>query len=172
MSRNYQTAFRILALIWITLIWTVSGVAQVGVAGTLQPNGDVGFVTSPSNSIVFGVGCSSLGPDCQGSIFQMDGFVNVPNYDFGNGSGASWQLTNGAPTGIGYTFTSFQPIADQLLLTYSFVNNTSQNLPGFQFLYYADPDIGSNFADEWATVTGLPGFGLTSYQVGDPSLSS
>src|ERR1700676_2897220 len=129
MSRRYHSAFRILGLIGASLIWTVNGLAQVVVTGTLQPNGDVGFVNSPSNAIVFGVGCSSGGPNCQGSIFQMDGFVNVPNYDFGNGSGASWQLTNGAPAGVGYSFISSQPTGDQLLLTYSFVNNTNQNLP-------------------------------------------
>ena len=59
-----------------------------------------------------------------------------------------------------------------MLLTYTFINNTAQALTNFQFLYYADPDIGPDFTDEWATVTGSPGFGLTSYQVGDPTFSS
>jgi hypothetical protein len=164
MSIAYRSAFRTLGLIGSTLLWTTSGMAQVVVTGSLQPNGDVGFVTSPNNSIAFG---------SQGSIYQMDGFVNVPNYDFGNGSGVSYQLTNGAPPGIGYNFSYSQPPANQnqLLLTYYFANNTGQNLSGFQFIYYADPDIGPIFTDEFATVVGSPS-GAASFQVGDPSTST
>ena len=162
MSFEYPSAFRMLGLIGSTLIWTASAMAQVVVTGSLQPNGDVGFVTSPNNSITFG---------SQGSIYQMDGFVNVPGYNFGNGSGVSYQLTNGAPPAIGYNFNSSQPNANQLLLTYYFANNTGQSLSGFQFIYYADPDIGSNFTDEFATVAGSPS-GTASFQVGDPSMST
>src|SRR5260370_27783348 len=123
MSQRYQSAFGILALFW------GAGAARANmiVTGPLQPNGDVGFVSSQSNSIVFGIGCPS-GSNCQGSIYQMDGFVNVPDYDFGDGPGMSHQLTNGAPAGIGYTFNASQPTADQLLLTYTFINNTAQAL--------------------------------------------
>jgi hypothetical protein len=43
-------------------------------------------------------------------------------------------------------------------------------------MYFVDPDIGSNndlsYLNEWATAAGTSGFGLTTYQVGDPQNSS
>jgi hypothetical protein len=176
MSRRYHSAFRILGLIGASLIWTVNGLAQVVVSGSFGPNGDVGFANSPMGCVT-GPPCPTItfGADSQGLIYQMDGFVNASNTDWSGPStpsGTSRQLTDGPPTGVGYTFTAVQPTTHQLLLTYQFVNNTAQTLTNFQFMYYADPDIGSNFADEWATVAGSPGFGLTSYQVSDPTFSS
>jgi hypothetical protein len=127
--------------------------ASIVVTGNFGPNGDIGFVTSPAGlSISFG--------DGNGSLYQMDGFVN------------GQQLGNGAPAGLIYTFSAAQPTADQLLLSYSFVNNSGSSMPGFQFLFFADPDIGPDFADEWANAAGTPGHGLTGYQIGDPQLSS
>jgi hypothetical protein len=164
-----RSSFRILALIGITLVAR----ADMIVNGSIGPNGDVGF-TSASN-FVFGMGCSIPGPDCQGLIFQMDGFINAQSLDWSGPStpsGTSRQLTDGPPPGVGYSLNASQPTADQLLLTYTFINNTAEALTNFQFMYFADPDIGPNFTDEWATVAGSPGFGLTSYQVGDPTFSS
>jgi len=164
MSQRYQKAFGILALILTT------GVARANmiVSGSFGPNGDVGFVNSPPGlSITFG-------PGSQGLIYQMDGFVYADGMTWNgpSNSGPSRQLTDGPPPGLGYTFNASQPTAHQLLLTYTFINNTGQNLAGFQFLDYADPDIGLDFTDEWATVSGSFGSGLTSYQVGDPTFSS
>ena len=162
---SYQTAFRILALIVTPLVAR----ADVVVSGSFGPNGDVGFVNSPPGlSITFG-------PDNMGSIFQMDGFVNSTNHDWSGGpfgsdpGGTSGQLTDGPPAGIGYTFNNTQPTAHQLLLTYTF-HNTGPDAQGFQFMYYVDPDNLSG--NEWATSAGTSGFGLTTYQVGDPQSSS
>jgi hypothetical protein len=163
------SSFRILALIGTALVAR----ADMVVNGSIGPNGDVGF-TGASN-FVFGTGCSSSGPNCQGLIYQMDGFINAQNMNWSgpsDPSGSSRQLTDGPPAGIGYTFNASQPTADQLLLTYTFINNTAQSLTNFQFMYYADPDIGPNFTDEWATVTGSTGFGLTNFQVDDPTYGS
>jgi hypothetical protein len=167
MSRNNKTAFQILAFIGIILIWAAGGVARadVVVSGSFGPNGDVGFVHSPPGlSITFG-------PDNQGLIYQMDGFVNASNINWSGGisgsdpSGTSGQLTDGPPPGIGYTFSASQPTVHQLLLTYTF-HNTGPDAQGFQFLYYVDPDTLTG--NDWATSAGTPGFGLTTYQVGDP----
>ena len=165
MAKSCQTAFGLLAV-----IWSAGGVAQANilVSGSFGANGDVGFVNSPpSLSIAFG-------PGSQGSIYQLDGFVYAPGMSWNgpDSSGPSRELTDGPPSGLGYAFSASQPTVHQLLLTYTFINNTGQSLTGFQFLGYADPDIGSNFTDEWATVTGSLGFGLTSFQVGDPTLST
>lgn len=171
MSRKYQSAFRILGLIGIILIWAAGGVARadVVVSGSFGPNGDVCFSSStPCPTITFG-------PDSQGLIYQMDGFVNAANTNWSGPStpgGTSRQLTDGPPTGLGYTFTAVQPTTHQLLLTYQFVNSTGQNLSGFQFIYYADPDIGAIFTDESATVAGSPVVGSTSFQVSDASFGS
>jgi hypothetical protein len=108
----------------------------------------------------------------------MDGFVYAPgqNWNGIDSGGPSRELTDDAPAGVGYTFTQFQPTIHQLLLTYYFVNNTGQDLPGFQFMHYVDPDIGSgidsSYLSEWATSAGASGFGLTAYQVGDPQFST
>jgi hypothetical protein len=143
--------------------------ADIVVNGSFGPNGDVGFVTSPpSLGITFGAAG-------QGSIFQMDGFVNATGHDFGGGSGVSADLANGSPTGLAYSFSASQPTAAQLLLSYSFTNTSGTALSGLQFLYFVDPDIGANFADETATTHGSIGTGfpnVTSFQVGDPSLST
>ena len=110
--------------------------ADIVVQGSFGPNGDVGFVNSPpSLSITFG-------GDGQGQIAQMDGFINVAGQDLnnsGSGFGTSAQLTYGPPPGLAYTFSASQPTADQLLLTYQFVNNTGSSLSGFQFIPYVNP---------------------------------
>ena len=55
--------------------------------------------------------------------------------------------------GLSYSFSSSQPTADQLLLTYQFANISGAALPGFQFLQYTDPDVGSGLGES-ATVNG------------------
>jgi len=143
--------------------------ADVVVSGSFGPNGDVGFVHSPPGlSITFG-------NDNMGSIFQMDGFVNASNINWSGGvtgsdpNGTSGQLTDGPPAGIGYNFMATQPTVHELLLNYTF-HNTGPDAQGFQFMYYVDPDTG--LGNEWATSAGTAGFGLTTYQVGDPQSSS
>ena len=146
--------------------------ADIIVTGSFGPNGDVGFVNSPPTlAISFG---------SQGSIYQLDGFVNVAGQNLNNdgtGFGTSADLSYGAPTGVNYTFSAAQPTANQLLLTYQFQNNSGAVLPGFQFLSFVDGDIGPNYADESAIQTGITGSGgvgggATSFQIGDPSLST
>jgi hypothetical protein len=159
---SYQSAFRILALIGTTLVAR----ANVVVTGSFGPNGDVCMnSTSPCPSITFG-------PDNMGSIFQMDGFVNASNINWGGSgsdtSGTSRELVDGPPPGVSLTFTDTQPTANQLLLIYTF-HNTGPDAQGFQFMYYVDPDTLTG--NDWATAAGTSGFGLTTYQVGDPSLS-
>ncbi len=151
-----------------------AGRAQIVVSGAFGPNGDVGFVNSPPDLSI------SFGSDGEGSIYQMDAFVNVAGQNLnntGSGFGTSADLSYGSPAGLAYSFSAAQPTADQLVLTYSFVNNTGASLPGFQFLAFVDPDIGPNYADEWATVAGSPGPGGAnpnpeSFQVGDPTYST
>ncbi len=164
MLHGWRTAF----LVTIATLGAFEPLVARGdivVNGSFGPNGDIGFVTSPPDlNVTFG--------DGQGSIYQMDGFVNVPGKDFGSGPGQSADLANGAPTGLSYTFNATQPTTQQLLLSYTFVNNSGAALPGFQFLYFVDPDIGA-FDDESAKVNGSLGLpSPTSYQVGDPSISS
>jgi hypothetical protein len=172
---RYQTAFRILALFGTTLVAR----ADMFVNGAIGTNGDVGFANSPSCS----PNCLTFGPDSQGWVYQMDGFL----FAFGqtwNGvdsPGPSRELTDGPPTGIDYSFSDTQPNPHQLLLTYTFVNNTGSVKQGFQFMYFVDPDTGFNpnindgsdtsHLHEWATAAGTAGFGLSTYQVGDPSES-
>lgn len=160
----------ILAAAGLSCALAAAGHASIIVSGNFDASGDVGFVNSPPNlSVTFG--------DGQGSIYQLDGFVNVAGQDYNNdgtGFGTSADLSYGSPPGVAYTFNATQPDADQLLLSYRFVNNTGSVLPGFQFLFFADPDIGPNFADESATVAGAPtpagpGPGPQSYEIGDPS---
>src|ERR1700732_596358 len=123
-----RSSFRILALIGTTLVAR----ADMFVGGSFGPNGDVGFGNSPPGlSITFGT-------SGQGSIYQMDGFVYAANQTWNglDSGGPSRDLTDGAPSGVGYTFNPSQPATHQLLLTYQFVNNTGQDLPGFQFTYF------------------------------------
>jgi hypothetical protein len=164
MLQGYQTALGISALI----LAAGASRADIIVSGSFGPNGDVGFVNSPpSLSIAFG-------PGSQGSIYQMDGFAYADGMTWNglDSGGPSRELTDGTPPGIAYSFNASQPTVDQLLLTYTFINNSAQALTNFQFMYFADPDIGSTYTDEWATVAGSLGFGLTGYQVGDPGLST
>lgn len=163
MSQVYKTAFRIMALIGATL----GARADVVVTGSFGPNGDVGFANSPPGLSI------SFGPDSQGSIFQMDGFINSSSINWGgtgsDPSGTARELTDGPPAGVSYTFADTQPTSRQLLLTYTF-HNTGPDAQGFQFMFYADPDTLSG--NDWAAAAGSSGFGLTTYQVGDPSSSS
>ncbi len=147
--------------------------AGIVVSGSFGPNGDVGFVNSPPDlSITFG-------SDGQGMIAQMDGFINVAGQNLnnsGSGFGTSAQLTYGPPAGLAYTFSASQPTADQLLLTYQFVNNTGSSLSGFQFMPYVNPFFGTTNPDDFATVSGStatnPLLGPSTYQVGDSSNST
>jgi hypothetical protein len=164
-----SNAWRTTILAMITVLGLLDPMSARGdflINGSFGPNGDVGFITSPPNlSITFG--------DGQGSIYQMDGFVNVPGKDLGSGPGQSADLANGAPTGLGYTFNASLATAQQLVLSYQFVNNTGAALNNFQFLYFLDAINGPNFNTGSAAVTGALGLlNPTSYQVGDPSLSS
>ena len=118
------------------------------VAGGFGPNGDLGFVNSPPNLAI------TYGADGQGSVSQMNGYVNVQGMNYNQGVGNSADLGNGAPSGIGYAFSESQPTTHQLLMTYQFTNNTGDALPGFQFLQYTDPDVGTNYPFEYATVKG------------------
>jgi hypothetical protein len=165
-------AMAVVAGIWLRGISTTR--AAIVVSGSFGPNGDVGFVnSSPDLSI-------SFGQDGQGSIYQLDGFVNVAGENLnntGSGFGTSADLSYGAPTGVSYQFSAAQPTADQLLLSYQFKNTSGAVLPGFQFLSFVDGDIGPNFADESAIAAGIRGTGgigssATSFQVGDPSSST
>jgi hypothetical protein len=168
-----SNAWRTTILATITVLGLLDPMSARGdfvVNGSFGPNGDVGFITSPPTlSVTFG--------DGQGSIYQMDGFVNVPGQNLGAGSGQSADLANGAPMmpggGLGYTFSASQPTTQQLLLTYQFVNNTGAALNNFQFLYFLDAQNGANFNTGAVSLTGALGLpNPNSYQVGDPSLST
>jgi hypothetical protein len=167
MSNGLRTPF-LATIVILGLLGPLDARGDIVVTGSFGPNGDVGFVTSPPTLSI------SFGPDGNGAVSQMDGFVNVPGQNYGgiSGFGTSGDLANGPPTGLSYTFSSSQPTADQLLLSYTFVNNSGAALPGFQFLHFVDPDT-ANFNTDVATVTGGLGLpGATSYQVGDPALST
>jgi PEP-CTERM motif len=144
--------------------------ADIVVTGSFGPFGDVGF--NPGGPTI------TLGPTGAGSLFQLDGFINVTGQNLNNGSGfgTSAQLSFGPAANIGYVFSASQPTVHQLLLNYSFTNNTGASLPGFQFLSFADADVGSAAFDrEFATVAGTPGVpsnAPTSFQADDPTLGT
>ncbi len=148
--------------------------ADFTITGAFGPNGDLGFVNSPQGLSV------TFGATGQGSINQLDAFVNVSGQNLtndGSGFGTSADLSYGPPPGLTYNFSAQLLDAHKLILTYQFINQTGATLPGFQFLSYIDADIGTNTADETALVTGAPSPGLpnrgpTSYQVGDPTSST
>jgi hypothetical protein len=148
--------------------------ADITANGNFGPNGDVGFVNSPPTlSITFGASGN-------GSISQMDGFVNASNANLNNNPlnnfGTSAELTYSPPTGMSYSFAYSQPTPHELLLTYTFVNTTGMALTNFQFMHFVDADIGPNFADEWATTNGSlsagPALTPHTFQVGDPANST
>jgi hypothetical protein len=156
------------ALLRICLLLAIISTARASIivpSPGFGPYGDAGFGTSQvaSDAITFG--------DGHGYIFQMDAFLNVDGIcDYG--TGITQDLACGPPAGIAYTFAATQPTSHQLLLTYSFVNNTGAVLSSLDLMFYVDPDIGSIINDEWATVAGSVGDGAYSYQVGNPTLSS
>lgn len=167
-----RLVFALLALL------PASAYADIIVHGNFSSTGDIGFPNSPSSLFVtFGNG-NGPGVDGNGSLYQMDGFINAQGQNWsnnGSGSGTSAQLSYGLPTGISLSFTPIQTGPHDLLLDYKFTNNTGAALTNFQFLYFLDADIGANFTDEWATQSGTPGGpgnSPSSFQVGDPSLSS
>lgn len=160
-----------------SLLGTGSASADIVVGGSFSPTGDVGFVNSPPGlSIGFGNG-NGLGVAGNGSVFQLDGFIAADGQNWsnnGSGSGTSAQLSFGIPSGIGFAFNSFST-AHTLMLDYTFVNNTGADLSNFQFMLYVDPDIGDDTTNEWVAPTGTlaaTAFDPSTFQVGDPSLSS
>jgi hypothetical protein len=168
MSHGLRAA--ILATIAILGLLEPAGArGDITVAGGFGPYGDLNILpSSPPNLAI------TYGADGQGSIYQMDGYVNVPGVTYSNPGnpafGPSADLANGPPMGLTYTFASSQPTADQLLLTYQFTNVSGAALPGFQFLQYTDPDVGSGLG-EYATVAGASSLGLpnnpSSFEVSD-----
>ena len=175
-SRN-RLPIRIIGsgLVLAVMGWASLPAAQAGIVvqGSFGPNGDLGFINSPSSLAI------TFGGDGQGQIAQMDGFINVAGQNLnnsGSGFGTSAQLTYGPPTGLTYTFSASQPTADKLLLTYQFVNNTGSTLSGFQFMPYVNPFFGSTTPNDFATVTGStaanPLVGPSTYQVGDANSST
>jgi hypothetical protein len=166
-KRRYQLTNSVRILLAALALCSVAPItrADIVVNGAFGPNGDVGFANSPTNLFIL------FGSAGQGSIYQMDGFVNAPGVDLGNGVGISQQLSNDSLQGLALNFTATQPNAHQLLLDYRFTNNTGATLSSLQFMHFVDPDIGPNFADETAVVAGHT-TSATSYQVGDPQLSS
>lgn len=159
------------ALAFALHLSTSSALADFTVTGAFGPNGDLGFATSPANlGVTFGTG--------QGSISQLDAFVNVAGKDFStNGFGTSRDLAESAPAGLAFSFLAAVPTPHQLLLTYHFVNNTGAALPGFQFMGYVDADIGPNFTDETVATAGAlgggpPGTTPVRFQASDPSFGT
>jgi hypothetical protein len=165
-------------LIALIALLPASASADIIVHGNFSATGDIGFPNSPTSLFVtFGNG-NGPGVDGNGSIYQMDGFINAQGQNWsnnGSGSGTSAQLSYGLPSGISLVFTPIQTSPHDLLLDYKFTNNTGSALTNFQFLYFLDADIGANFTDEWATQSltpGAQGNSPSSFQLGDPSLSS
>jgi hypothetical protein len=141
--------------------------------GSFGPGGDIGFNPSVTAAV-------SFGPTGAGNLFQLDGFLNASNANLNNGSGfgTSAQLSYGPIAGVGFNFAFSQPTTHQLLLTYTFVNNTGGALTGLQFMSFADADVDpANFTNEYATVSGSPGPGSPnttphSYQIDDPTFGT
>jgi hypothetical protein len=178
MSHVRKAAF-LAAIAILGLIGPPGARGDLTVAGSFGPYGDINILPSSPNVAI------SYGADGQGSVYQMDGYVNVPGVAFSNPGdpsfGPSADLANGPPTGstangvpvsLNYTFSSSQPTADQLLLTYQFTNVSNIALPGFQFLQYTDPDVGSGLG-EYATLAGASSLGQpgnpSSFEVSDAS---
>jgi hypothetical protein len=167
-SADRQTAIAALALLGLLV---GESRADITLTGSFGPYGDIAIApTSPNLTVNFGT-------QQQGLISGLNAYLNVTGVDYSGGSGLgnSADLSNGPPGGIGYTFSETQPTVHQLLLSYTFTNNTGSLLPSFQFLQYTDADIGPNFADESATINGISNTGGTNphtYQVGNPDLSS
>jgi hypothetical protein len=162
MSLRRSSAF-LLALTTLGLVGPSVARGDFNINGSFGTNGDIGF-TGPTSIV-------SFGPDSQGSLYQMDTFLNIPAQN----GGTSYDLANGTPAGLSFAFSVSQPNANQLLLSYTITNTSAAPLVNAQLLYFVDPDIGPNYADETASVTNpivtKPSF-PASYQIGDPSLSS
>ncbi len=164
-----------LGLVLAVVGWAGCPPIQAGivVSGSFGPNGDLGFVNSPTSLAI------TFGGDGMGQIAQMDGFVNVAGQNLSNsglGFGTSAQLTFGPPAGLAYNFSESQPTPDQLLLTYQFVNNTGSSLSGFQFMPYVNPSFGATTPNDYGTVAGStnsnPFLGPSTYQIGDANNST
>lgn len=171
----YRVLTRMLLTTLPFVAMTTVAQADIVITGSFGPNGDVGFANSPSN---LGI---TFGTNGNGTASQLNGFVNSAggpslNND-GSGFGTSADLSYGPPPQLTYSFSSQLSTAHTLVLTYSFTNVSGITLPGFQFLSFVDPDIGSDIADETASLSGSLGTGATfsgatSYQVGDPTTST
>ena len=155
---------RILFQVWTVLLILVPAARSDAV--TITPFGDNGEGGSSNGQ------SSTIGSD--GTVFEVDGFVNIGGRDLnGGGFGTSAQLSKDAlPSGLDFTFdATLSSDSTDLTLSYSFTNNTASDLIDFQFLSFVDADIADmtfdSFWDESASTSGFLAEGQ-NFEVDEP----
>jgi hypothetical protein len=91
-----------------------------------------------------------------GSVYELQGFVNVAGRDLNGGEiGTSAQLAaNPLPAGLSLEFAAaLSGDRGDLMLTYTFANNSSAVFPQLWFGLFVDADIDSEFYDSEAGST-------------------
>ncbi len=120
-----------------------------------------------------------IGP---GDVYELDAFLRVGGLDL-NGAqiGTSAQLSQDSlPAGLSYHFSSaFGTNASDLILTYTFSNTTStvtySNLAFFAFLDAEIDEATNTFYNEYGTVSGFAGFGVSdpsAWQIDEPGFQN
>lgn len=133
------------------LVFIAGDAAAISVT-PFGPNGAGGA----SNGQTFSVGAG-------GSVFELDGFVNIGGLDLnGPTFGTSARLSQDPlPAGLDYTFSStLSADTTDILLSYTFENNTGGALGNVRFLSLFDADIdepiNSFFNEIVSSFAGVP----------------
>lgn len=144
-----------LTFLYVQLVLLLS-LASVSWAITFTPFGPAGEGgTVNSQTLTIGSG---------GEVFEMDAFLS-----FG---GTDTQLSvDPLPVGLDYTFSaSLSQDATDLLLTYTFLNDTASTLNDVRFFSFLDAEIDAQinlFFNEYGEVVGTAGSGASD---ADPDL--
>ena len=109
-----------------------------------------------------------------GSVFELDAFVDVGGQDL-NGPGtvgtAARLSSDGVPGGLGFSFgSSLQDGGTDILLSYSFTNNTGAALSSVSFVSFLDAEIDeptTTFFNEVVTTAGVLALGQ-SFEADEP----
>lgn len=100
-----------------------------------------------------------------GTVYELDSFVYVDGFDLnGTNSGTSARLsTDAVPTGLTWSFdAALSPDSTDVLLTYSFTNESGGTFSDLRILVFLDAEIdevSNTFFNEYGEISGAAGAG-------------
>lgn len=161
---------------WLVVVASPARAITMGTGG-FGPGGEAGaaYDSDSDGNADYSIALFD-GETSQGDVYLLDAFLyvdsngdNFPDDLNGVFDGVTAQLSvDTLPTDLDYGFGYFLQDPTNLLLTYTFTNNTGSRLSDLRFFSYLDAEIietGNTFFNEYGGTVGTPGSGSGD---GDP----